>query len=417
MHIGCQDTIVKINPATNTVETDLYCKPTDSHNYLLYNSAHPKKCKESIPYSQFLRIRRICTNITDYDRHIVMLSKHFLRRGYPLILLESAAITARRLDRTVLLAKKKNPEKDSDDVILVTTFEPSQDLLRNITKENWDYLGKSHMTTFIHEKKIMVGYRRPKNLRDLLVKADCSLPKKTVTTNPVDNTTRNLFLLGRDPAVDPTETAKKKQSSMNDFVYKIQTQGNTLASSSSVGNLMERPARIPTRSASLTQVVKNNLLKNKCMATKSCTYCPLLNRSGSIICHVTGKKFCTKKNITFRSSNLVYCITCKKCDKQYVGQTMRTIMERFQGHCGKITAYRKRRREDPILSRQLDKDGVGNHFSADNHNGIKDLIISVLAFITITPRSEAALKHRLTVEKEWIHRLRCPAPEGLNILD
>ena len=230
-----------------------------------------------------------------------MLSKHFLRRGYPLHLLENAAITARRLNRTVLLAKNKNPEKESDDVILVTTYEPSQDLLRNITKENWDYLGKSHMTSFIHEKKIMVGYRRPKNLRDLLVKADCSLPKKSATTNQVDNTNRNLFLFGRDTTKDPTDNAKRKQSSMNDFVYKVQTHGQTLISSSSVGNLMERPLLIPTRSASLTQVVTNNLLKNKCMATKACTYCPLLNRSGSITCHITGKKFCTKKNITCRS--------------------------------------------------------------------------------------------------------------------
>jgi len=54
------DTIVKINPDNNIVKTDLYCNSTDSHSYLLYNSAHPKKCKQSIPYSQFLRVRRIC---------------------------------------------------------------------------------------------------------------------------------------------------------------------------------------------------------------------------------------------------------------------------------------------------------------------------------------------------------------------
>ena len=39
------------------ITTDLYNKPTDSHNYLLYSSAHPRKCKDSIPYNQYLRIR------------------------------------------------------------------------------------------------------------------------------------------------------------------------------------------------------------------------------------------------------------------------------------------------------------------------------------------------------------------------
>ena len=58
-HVNFLDTQVRINHANNTMETDLYCKTTDSHNYLLYNSAHPSKCKKGIPYCQFLRIRRI----------------------------------------------------------------------------------------------------------------------------------------------------------------------------------------------------------------------------------------------------------------------------------------------------------------------------------------------------------------------
>ena len=39
--------------------TELFSKPTDSHNYLVYNSAHPQQCIDSIPYSQFLRMMRI----------------------------------------------------------------------------------------------------------------------------------------------------------------------------------------------------------------------------------------------------------------------------------------------------------------------------------------------------------------------
>ena len=204
---------------------------------------------------------------------------------------------------------------------------------------------------------------------------------------------------------------------MFDFVKKLQTQTTPLAHSTSAVNLMERHITLPQRSASLTTLAKPNLMRNKCLAIKQCTYCPLLNRSGSITCHVTGKKYCTKKNITCRSSNLVYLITCRTCDKQYVGQTKNSILTRFQGHCGKITTYRKHRTEEPSLFRQLDKDAVGTHFSANDHRGIEDLNISVLAFISITPQSEAALRFRLKVEKEWIHRMRCPAPLGLNIFD
>ena len=45
----------------NKIFSRLFCKPTDSHSYLEFNSCHPSQNKNSIPYSQFLRIRRNCT--------------------------------------------------------------------------------------------------------------------------------------------------------------------------------------------------------------------------------------------------------------------------------------------------------------------------------------------------------------------
>ena len=44
-----------------------YNKPTDSHSYLLYSSPHPSHVKNSIPYSQFLRLRRLCSEDSDFS--------------------------------------------------------------------------------------------------------------------------------------------------------------------------------------------------------------------------------------------------------------------------------------------------------------------------------------------------------------
>ena len=41
------------------VHTSLYTKPTDRHMYLNYFSEHPMSLKKSIPYSQFLRLKKI----------------------------------------------------------------------------------------------------------------------------------------------------------------------------------------------------------------------------------------------------------------------------------------------------------------------------------------------------------------------
>ena len=41
------------------IRTGLYTKPMDVHLYLHYTSYHPKHQKNSIPYSQAIRLRRI----------------------------------------------------------------------------------------------------------------------------------------------------------------------------------------------------------------------------------------------------------------------------------------------------------------------------------------------------------------------
>ena len=58
---------------------------------------------------------------------------------------------------------------------------------------------------------------------------------------------------------------------------------------------------------------------------------------------------------------------------------------------------------------------VALHFSQRDHNGINDMEISVLEFIKKPQRSPEADINRDRVEKRWIHVLRCPAPQGLNI--
>ena len=47
---------VMVSIAEGVIETDLYIKPTDSHQYLLSSSCHPFYCKKGIPYSQALRL-------------------------------------------------------------------------------------------------------------------------------------------------------------------------------------------------------------------------------------------------------------------------------------------------------------------------------------------------------------------------
>ena len=52
---------VQVHFINNHIQTDLHTKPTEKHQYLLKTSCHPNHTKKAIPFSLFLRIRRICS--------------------------------------------------------------------------------------------------------------------------------------------------------------------------------------------------------------------------------------------------------------------------------------------------------------------------------------------------------------------
>ena len=60
------------------IVTDLFTKPTDTHQYLHQRSCHPSHQKSTIPYSQALRLRRICSQEPDYFTHTKELRQHLV---------------------------------------------------------------------------------------------------------------------------------------------------------------------------------------------------------------------------------------------------------------------------------------------------------------------------------------------------
>ena len=58
---------IRVSVEGNGLYTSVHYKPTDSHSYLLYSSSHPSHFKNSIPFSQFLRLCRLCSKDSDFS--------------------------------------------------------------------------------------------------------------------------------------------------------------------------------------------------------------------------------------------------------------------------------------------------------------------------------------------------------------
>ena len=72
---------IKVSINGNGLRTSVHYKPTDSHSYLLHSSSHPSHVKNSIPYSQFLRLRRLCSDDSDFSNKSKEMCQFFEKRG------------------------------------------------------------------------------------------------------------------------------------------------------------------------------------------------------------------------------------------------------------------------------------------------------------------------------------------------
>jgi hypothetical protein len=240
---------------------------------------------------------------------------------------EEAAIKVRRLSRNKLLYPDPKPTFTINNTVMVTTYNPHDNTLKDITKKNWDILGKSTNTTFLHESRLLTAYRRPPNIRDLLVRADVQI--------------------------------KSQRTVIPKHITQAQNPNRDIVSSSSTGDLTQIHNALNSSSFGCL----NTKAKKGC-TNKKCRYCPILDKSGRITCTTSGVNFTTKYNISCRSTNLIYGITCQTCQKQYVGQTKRKISARFQGHFYSIKTAIEAIENG---NRRPAKDAIGLHFSRPDH--------------------------------------------------
>ena len=165
------DTWVKNTP-NDGLQVELYSKPTDTHNYLHLSSHHQSHTKRGGPFGQFLRVRRNCTQVSDYMTHSAKMRDHYVKRGYPTQHVNAARKMALNTTRKDLLDPgRKKTQKNENIVPLVLTHHPSNAQIHKIIMDNWGILKFSDKCKAALPDKPLFTSRRGRNLRDMLIKA------------------------------------------------------------------------------------------------------------------------------------------------------------------------------------------------------------------------------------------------------
>ena len=340
--------------------TKVFCIPhytqyQQTHTYLHYRSAHPPHQKSSGPYSQLVRVKRICSKPEDYRTNSNKILEYYKLGGYPRKILQTAKARADALDRQSLLSPDQTNtntqathsanNKSDDKLFLITTYNPANPNIKSILEKHWPIINSARNLIPLHNNNIIVGNRRGPNLQDILVKSRIRFPPKQ----------KNFQISGKET---------------NICVYTDETR---------------------------------------------CIYCPKLDLSGTVTCTNTGRTYKTPEGGSCGCNNLVYLVTCKKCKCQYVGETLRTLKERFYGHFYDIRNA-KNPNLAPISVRSKPLTSMAKHFGCSTHS-IEDVKIQILEFIKKPPRAEDTKIFRKKRELHWIYQLKTLDPLGLNTME
>ena len=166
----------------NSIATDLHVKSTDTHQYLLSSSCYPNHIKKSIPYSLALRIRCICSTDDNFKQCTNELLEFLCQRGHKRDYVKTQINKAFNVPRKNTLYYQH--KKSNNRTVSVTTYNPSLPNFNNIIKKYYAILTASDHCKNAFKDPPLLAYRRPRNLRDTLVRAKIKIPKPSPSSPP-----------------------------------------------------------------------------------------------------------------------------------------------------------------------------------------------------------------------------------------
>ena len=172
---------ISISKTQHGLTTDIFYKDTDTHSYVRYESVHPPSCKKGIPYSQFLRLRRICNNDQTFERRSDEMSEFISQRGFSVYTIKNSLRKASKFTQSEDINKRKN--LNNTGVPLTMKFSGINKCIAKTIKSNLSILSANHKTNRIFgTNSVFLALKREKNLRDCFIRSKLYRDDNTVKT-------------------------------------------------------------------------------------------------------------------------------------------------------------------------------------------------------------------------------------------
>jgi hypothetical protein len=204
------DTLIYVS--NNKIQTRTYFKPTDTHQLLHHDSAHPKHTFLGILKSQFIRFKRLSATKLDYESSSKILIKHLSDRGY-------TNSTMRKLKNEIwfnYVEKDTVPSSPNS----VPSNQKSQEILPIIMdffpighKLSSSYKTIINNSNAFNNLRPITAFINSKNLSQILVRSKLEKPSETTTSK----LTTGYFICDRSEKKTKCYTCILHASKTNQF--------------------------------------------------------------------------------------------------------------------------------------------------------------------------------------------------------
>ena len=158
------------------IEVDLFRKSPDRNQYILLSSCQPKTTTANIPFSLGLRIIRTCINSAVRDKRLEGLNDLLLDRNYLEKLINSEIERVKKIPRKLALKEKKQLKYLKRPVFAVK-YDPWLPSIFQIQARHWRTMkSQDNYLQKVFPEPPLTGYRRQKNLREYLIRANVPGP-------------------------------------------------------------------------------------------------------------------------------------------------------------------------------------------------------------------------------------------------
>ena len=323
---------------TNKLDVKTYEKNGNLYQYVHFTSNHPKHNLRGIIIGEATRYVRTNSSENTYLEQLEKFTSRLVKRSYPHRFINKALrkVHYKNRDRYIETQCKPLPKPLTRPVFKCVP-PPNFQMLKVIILREFS----SHNISRYTDTPLFVTLR---------------------------NTTLKDILINRNHTPTDTDVAKI-------------TENSNYAGSHHQYNLT-----LPDR--------KNTKKPHPCCNPR-CATCHHFNPSNHFVSTSTKQCFNINKAFSCDSKQIIYLITCTKCNKQYVGRTYKTLRERISQHRSSIKVNQDRY--------------ISKHFNLAGHN-ITHLTVQVIDGADRTNPDQLQ-----ELEKFWIQCLNTIQPKGLNI--